>query len=560
MRILLIGGYGTFGGRLAELLADIGGLEILIAGRSFSRAEAFCRNWSGAAAARPVVTDRSGIAATLAAQHPDIVVDASGPFQNYGDDPYSVIRACIAGRVHYLDFADGSDFVAGVPRFDADARAAGVFVLSGVSSFPVLTAAVLRAVGKGMRIRRITAGIAPSPYAGMGANVMRAVLGYAGGPVQLRRGGQQTTAVGLAESRRYTVAPPGLLPLANLRFSLVDVPDLQVLPAQHPEIEDIWVGAAPLPEFLHRALNVLAWARARLHLPSLVPLAPVCRWVLDRCRFGEHRGGMFVEIEGDLDGRPITRSWHMIAEGDDGPMIPSMAIEGIVRRHLDGRSPAPGARAATRDLELSDYDTLFAARDIRAGTRSSDDDARPLYPAMLGSAFDTLPGPVRKLHESAEPRAWSGTARVRRGPNPLARLIAAVIGFPPAADSIPVRVAFTPTAGGGELWERNFGGRRFRSYQRPGTGRDARLLVERFGAVSVALALVVRDGRLYLVPRRWSFLGLPLPRMLLPRGTSFEAEEDGRFRFDVEIAAPLIGLIVGYRGTLTAEAGGAPRN
>jgi hypothetical protein len=36
-------------------------------------------------------------------------------------------------------------------------------------------------------------------------------------------------------------------------------------------------------------------------------------------------------------------------------------------------------------------------------------------------------------------------------------------------------------------------------------------------------------------------------------GTSFESEKDGRFRFDVEIAVPLIGLIVAYRGTLSAE-------
>ena len=43
---------------------------------------------------------------------------------------------------------------------------------------------------------------------------------------------------------------------------------------------------------------------------------------------------------------------------------------------------------------------------------------------------------------------------------------------------------------------------------------------------------------------------MPLPRTLLPRGTSFESERDGRFGFDVEIAAPFVGLIVAYRGRL----------
>ena len=39
MKILILGGYGVFGGRLAELLADLPGLELLICGRDRQRAE-----------------------------------------------------------------------------------------------------------------------------------------------------------------------------------------------------------------------------------------------------------------------------------------------------------------------------------------------------------------------------------------------------------------------------------------------------------------------------------------------------------------------------------------
>lgn len=97
----------------------------------------------------------------------------------------------------------------------------------------------------------------------------------------------------------------------------------------------------------------------------------------------------------------------------------------------------------------------------------------------------------------------------------------------------------------------DFDGRSFRSLQTCGTERNRHLLVERFGPVSVALALVVDGDRLDLVPRRWSVLRLPLPNFMLPRGTSFETESDGRFRFDVTIALPWIGLVVAYRGQLT---------
>ncbi|MEK0268047.1 DUF4166 domain-containing protein [Stenotrophomonas rhizophila] len=77
---------------------------------------------------------------------------------------------------------------------------------------------------------------------------------------------------------------------------------------------------------------------------------------------------------------------------------------------------------------------------------------------------------------------------------------------------------FTPEAGG-ERWTRTFAGRRFSSLQTQGQGRNEALLVERFGVISVALALLVDNGRLQLVPRRWSLLGMPLPQWLLPGKT-----------------------------------------
>src|SRR5438874_13640800 len=49
-----IGGYGTFGGRLCQLLADEPRLRLLVAGRSLERAEAF---WPAAASTS---TSRSG--------------------------------------------------------------------------------------------------------------------------------------------------------------------------------------------------------------------------------------------------------------------------------------------------------------------------------------------------------------------------------------------------------------------------------------------------------------------------------------------------------------------
>jgi len=548
MRILILGGYGVFGGRLAELLSDLANVELLIAGRDLCRAEAFCAKYVGQARVIPVRLDRRDIAKGLVSERPNLVVDASGPFQDYGDHRYSVIEACIASGVDYVDFADAADFVFGVAALDERAKATGVFVLSGVSSFPVLTAAVLREMARTMEIVAVEGGIAPSPYAGIGLNVMRAVVGYAGAPVKLWRDGRPGQGVGLAESLRFTVAVPGRLPLRSIHFSLVDVPDLQVIPPEHRTMTDIWMGAGPVPELLHRILNLLAKARHRWRLPSLVRLSRLFYAVLNRMRFGEHRGGMFVRARGVADGKAVVRSWHLLAEGDDGPYIPSMAIEAIVRKLLAGERPAAGARPATRALELADYETLFAGRSIFTGFRG-DESARPLYRQVLGSAFDALPLRLKELHGSSAARRWIGQGEVRHGSGLLARIVRTLVGFPQAASSVPVTVTFTPE-NGAERWVRSFDGKKFSSLQSLGTGRDEHLLVERFGVASFALALVLEGGKLYLIPRRWSLLGIPMPAFLLPRGTSSEYEEADRFHFDVEISAPVIGLIVAYKGRL----------
>jgi hypothetical protein len=550
MRILILGGYGVFGGRLAQLLSDDERLTLLIAGRDDTKARTFCGTLSGPATRLPIKADRAGIAQIITTHKPDLIVDASGPFQGYGADPYHVPRAAIAAGLPYLDLADGADFVTGIPVLDQTARAAGVFVLSGVSSFPVLTHAVLGEMAKDMTIRKVTGGIAPSPYAGVGMNVLRAVLGYAGSDVALHRNGKPAYGIGLGDSLIATICVPGEIPLKPLRFSLVDVPDLRAIPAAMPQIETLWMGAAPQPALLHRALTLMARARHSLALPSFATLAPLAHWMLNLRPMGEHRGGMFIQAEGQAKDHPITCSWHLLAEGEDGPLIPSMAAELIIRKCLAGQPPEPGARAALGALTLAEYETAFARRTIATGWR--DQRAEALYPATLGPAFAALPAPLQTLHRPGPKAIWQGRATVTRGRSGLAAFVARIFGFP-ASGQHPVTVTFTTDGTGRETWSRRFGRSVMRSTQEAGTGRMRHLIVERFGPFAFGLALQVRGGRLNIIPRRWTLCGLPLPRALMPGGNAWEEERDGQFRFHVEINVPLIGKVVTYQGWLEPQ-------
>jgi hypothetical protein len=557
LKLLILGGYGTFGGRLARLLADEVRLTLVIAGRSLAQAQAFCAGLSAKATLVPLAFDRErDLEPQLREIAPDVIVDASGPFQAYGADPYRLVRAALALGINYLDLADGSDFVTGIAQFDGQAQAHGLFVLAGASSFPVLTAAVVRRLAAGVaRLDTVEGGIAPSPHANVGLNVIRAIAGYAGKPVKLRRDGREATGYALIESVRCTIAVPGGIPLAPIRFSLVDVPDLQVLPQLWPSLQSVWLGAGPVPAIWHRALYAFALAVRWRLMRSLSPLAGLMYRTMNRVTFGEHRGGMFVAVTGAApDGTRIARSWHMLAEGDDGPLIPSMAAEAIIRRCLAALAPAPGARPAVTDLELADYEALFARRRITTGCWQEEPAALslPLYRRMLGATWDRLPPPIRIMHDVSAVLTAAGVARIERGTGLLAALVARLMRFPPAGRDIPLTVTFH-VRDGEEHWRRAFGNAVFASVQARGRGRYERLLCERFGPLTVGMALVVEGDRLRLVLRRWSVLGLPLPRSWAPQGDVHESAEDGRFNFHVEICHPLLGLIVRYRGWLNPK-------
>ena len=555
-KVLIIGGYGTFGSRIARLLADEPRLALLIAGRTLHKARFFITRYKHRASMLPVEFDRdTDVRRQISNLSPDFVVDASGPFHAYGDDPYRVVNASIACGAHYLDIADTSAFVCGIEAFNANATENKVFALSGASTCVALSSAIFRRLTRDLdRVESLCGGIAPSPYAGVGYNVIQAVAHSAGKPVDAMQENGIIKVYPFTDSRPFTIAPPGYLPLRQRIYSLVDVPDLLLAKKVEPKTANVWFGAAPVPGIYHAVLRILARAVKRGWLPSLHHLAPLMFRIMRDLAWGEHRGGMFVEVRGQISNGPnVTRSWHLVAEGDDGPSIPSMASAAIIRNCLNGRTPAPGARPACNDLELEDFDILFEQMNIHTGNREEHTNERwPVFRAVLGNAWQELPAAISELHDVSGIGRFSGRASVTRGRSIIAKIIGRAVGFPPEAGDIPVDVTMNST-NGREHWTRNFDGHKFSSVMTVGRGRLAYLLCEKFGPVNFGMALVLENGRLNYVPRGWTFLGIPMPHFLAPQGQTYENVEDGKFRFHVEITLPLIGHVVTYRGWLQAS-------
>lgn len=536
-RILLLGGYGGFGGRIARRLADAGH-EVLVAGRDIGKARAFC---SGKIRLVPVAVDRVAIGQALTEHRPALLVDASGPFQGMG---HVVARACIAARVHYLDIADARDFVCGFGALDAAARAEGVTLLSGASSVPALSGAVVRELTAGMNeIRLVDMAISASNRATAGPAVAAAILGQVGKPMRLWRGGRWETGFGWQDPRRIDFTVSGVAPLPARWAGLTDIPDLAMLPDR----------LAGRPTVVFRAGTELAFQNIIVWLASwiirwkwLASLAPLARWLRPLQRLtgwaGSDRSAMRVRIFGRRDGKRIERIWTLVASDGDGPEIPSLSVLPLVQRILIGQE-LPGARDAGSSLQLADYQPAFDKLAIRHEITERDLPP-PLYARVMGDRFDRLPPAVRSLHDVLGDGGAAGEAVVTGPANPIAALVARIVGFPPAGTQ-RLHVGFTE-CDGIETWVRDFNGRRFRSR----LGQRGGCLVERFGPLRFAFDLSSDDSGLAMILRRWWIGPLRLPLMFAPRSPAKEWEQDGRFNFDVPIALPLVGRLVHYRGWL----------
>src|ERR1700758_4846478 len=139
--VLVLGGYGFFGHRISAALASTASLRVLVGGRDLGRANTAARAM-GLPFEQAVALDAHDnyLAEVLRRLHVDVLIHTAGPFQ--GQD-YSVARAAIEAGCHYIDLADGRQFVAGVASLSALASAAGVMVVSGASSVPALSSAVI---------------------------------------------------------------------------------------------------------------------------------------------------------------------------------------------------------------------------------------------------------------------------------------------------------------------------------------------------------------------------------------------------------------------------------
>lgn len=337
MRVLVLGGYGVFGSRVARSLARHEELDVVVAGRNARAAAAFCASLNGGSA-RPATLDCAAADAVerLMALSPRVVVDTVGPFhaRNHG-----IARGCAENRVHYLDLADNRRHVCAIARLDALARANDVLIASGASTVPALSTAVADELARGLTMHEIDLGISPGHRAPRGLATVESILSYCGHAIPAFTRGQASTEFGWGGLHRHRYPPPvGMRWLSN-----VDVPERNLWPARYPDLRSIRLAAGLERSTLHLALSAASRVVRLGLIRTLVPCARLMIRVADAFdAWASDAGAMHVRVSGlDSGGRALERTWTLIAEGGDGPQIPATPAALLVKKlaGVSGYSP-----------------------------------------------------------------------------------------------------------------------------------------------------------------------------------------------------------------------------
>src|ERR1700687_853698 len=359
-RIVVLGGYVNFGGRICRSLATEKEIWLGVAGRDAARASGFVRELgTPAATCEPISIDNDaqGFSAVLAARRPDLVIHTSGPFQGQS---YHVAEPAIAAGAHYIDLADGRAFVAGIGALDDAARSRGVLVTSGASTLPAVSSAVIDRLAAGFeRIEQIEIGIAPGQAVSRGKATLESILCYCGRPFAEWSNGRWRQVFGWQGLRRIHYPDLGWRWAARC-----DVPDLELLPARYRTLESVRFDASLELASAHFGLWTLAWlTRMKVVREPVTMAKAVLRMARRLDRFGSDVGGMRVIVAGRrISGMAGESAWHLPARKGDGPHIPCIPAIVIARKLARGEWVEPGARPCQGMMTLEEFSD--ATRDL----------------------------------------------------------------------------------------------------------------------------------------------------------------------------------------------------
>ncbi len=361
----MIGATGHFGGRICRRIAGETGTELVVTSRSAQSAASLA---AGLRQLRPDATIRSaeldqfapGFDAALLSLRPDIVVHTAGPYQ--GQD-YRVAKACMECGSHYVDLADGREFVEKFGSLHREALEADVLLVSGASTLPGLSSAVVARLKRRFEtLEGVEISIAPAHRTPRGTGTIAAVLSYCGKPFDALVDGEWVRMHGWqnVKIQRYR-------DLGRRLSGACDVPDLGLLPDYLGGVRTVTFHAALEASWEQLGLYSMGWLTRLGLVRDWSRAVPAFHCLSGRLiRLGADTGGMQVKVAGTgPDGKARTVTWSLTARRNHGPEIPCSPALILTRKLVRELIEIRGAMPCLGMITMSEFDREMRGFDIQ---------------------------------------------------------------------------------------------------------------------------------------------------------------------------------------------------
>ena len=344
-KVLVLGGYGTFGSRIARRLAITEGCSVIVGGRNTQSAEKYARELSllskrinniDVTTAVFDAHNANMLKQVIQENSINCVVHTAGPFQNH--DNYKIAKCIIENGSHYIDIADARRYICDFKQtLDGLAKQHNVVAVTGASSVPAISSAVLdhmidkihhenpmivrdilapdlnhcdkrdtmedlpvvsdQPTKLYLQLHHIDIGINPGNQTPRGIATVASILSYCGKPIAGWKNGTETMICGWQDvvSRAYP------LPYTPQRYiASCDVPDIELFPVKYnsPSVSfkaGLELSFLTLSTFLLSKLVQVGLISNLANYAS--PLAKLSELLKP---FGSTCGAMHVEIEYSL--------------------------------------------------------------------------------------------------------------------------------------------------------------------------------------------------------------------------------------------------------------------
>ncbi len=351
-KILVLGGYGTFGQRIVRSLCQRGH-QLIINGRNRQKAEALKQQImvdQGDAQLQLACFDvHQELAQQLQLLKPALVIHTCGPFQ--GQDT-QIAQSIISAGIHYIDLADGRDYVQQLLQLDGLAKQHGVSAITAASTVPALSSAAIADLQQRFQIKsfqQLKIGISPGQRTDRGFATAQAVLSYVGKPLKPWPGNHK---IHHGWQDMYLQKYPTI---GSRLMGNCEAADLDLL-QQHFPIDRLGFAAGMESKLLHVLIWLSSWlVRSGFpidltnHTDRLLKLS---RWF---DFLGSTDGGMHIEFTGlNAQDQQVHRTWSIEAKNNTGPQIPATPAILMAEKILQQQTSI-GVKACVNTISLNEY-------------------------------------------------------------------------------------------------------------------------------------------------------------------------------------------------------------